>query len=152
MAVLRPQDKTRFRKTYSFAKQSPVQRTTVDMRTFDVFSETADTMVDDASRMRKTYPSNRQQPINLGKLPTFPPLEIISITPPSGSYLGGTFVIIEVNYTYGATQATVGGLPITSFTIIDHTHISGYTQAFPEPITGEDDVELETEDGEIITT
>lgn len=57
------------------------------------------------------------------------PPTVISITPDNGSTAGGTAVSIEVNDSTGATGASVGGVPLTSFTIIDGTHVGGDTGA-----------------------
>lgn len=55
--------------------------------------------------------------------------EVLGIFPTLGAPEGGTFVEIEVDDSTGATGATVGGVALTSFVIIDATHVGGFTGA-----------------------
>ncbi len=52
-----------------------------------------------------------------------------SISPTSGSLLGGDTVTITVQSSAGCTSATVGGITLTSFVIVDGTHVRGVTSA-----------------------
>lgn len=57
-----------------------------------------------------------------------PAPNVASITPPSGSYAGGTAVIITGAHFTGATAVTIGS-SVTSFTVTDDNHISATTAA-----------------------
>ncbi len=59
-----------------------------------------------------------------------PPV-VRSFTPITGPHPGGTIIDIEVNDSVGATGATVGGLPLLLFVIVDATHVRGTTPAMP---------------------
>lgn len=52
---------------------------------------------------------------------------ISSISPALGDTAGGTPVTIAVSNSSGCTSGTVGGVALTSFTIVDATHVSGVT-------------------------
>jgi hypothetical protein len=52
---------------------------------------------------------------------------ILGVSPSTGP--AGTLVTIQMENTQGATGATIGGVPLTSFTIVDATHVSGVTGA-----------------------
>ena len=51
MSHRRPQDLSRFKKTYSYSKQNPVSTINIDLSTRDL------------TRFRKTYLSTRNQPV-----------------------------------------------------------------------------------------
>ena len=60
---------------------------------------------------------------------------VLSISPIIGQYSGGTPVTIQVTSSAGCISATVCGTALTSFAIVDATHVSGITGAMPNLAT-----------------
>lgn len=60
--------------------------------------------------------------ISSGTAPT-----VIGIAPAYGPAAGGTLVTIEVDDSTGCTSATVGGVALGGFAIVDATHVQGTT-------------------------
>ena len=58
-----------------------------------------------------------------------PAIVVTAISPNTGTASGGTSVSITVDDSTGATGATVGGVALTGFAIVDGTHVSGTTGA-----------------------
>lgn len=58
-----------------------------------------------------------------------PPPTVASIAPTSGPAAGGTAVTITGTNFTGATGASVGGVPLTGFTVVSATRITGTTGA-----------------------
>ncbi|MFE3887214.1 IPT/TIG domain-containing protein [Streptomyces lydicus] len=56
-----------------------------------------------------------------------PPPTITSISPNSGTTSGGTLVLITGTNFTGATAVSIAGTPVTSFQVVDDTHISAIT-------------------------
>ena len=54
---------------------------------------------------------------------------VSAISPSIGFYDGGDTVTLTVSSSTGATGATIGGVALTSFAIVDPTHVSGKTGA-----------------------
>ncbi len=54
---------------------------------------------------------------------------VAAIVPAYGPAVGSTLVTIEVDDAVGAESASVGGANLTSFEIVNTTHVRGYTQA-----------------------
>lgn len=54
-------------------------------------------------------------------------VEVVDIVPNVGNISGFTHVIIEVDNVIGVYAAAVGGANLANFTILDSTHIAGYT-------------------------
>lgn len=61
--------------------------------------------------------------------PSGGPPNVIGCSPNTGTYAGGTVVTIEVDDSTGATGATIGGIALTGFSIVDPTHVQGTTSA-----------------------
>lgn len=59
----------------------------------------------------------------------FAPAVFTSIAPATGAAAGGTAVVIKGRNFSGAAGATVGGVAITSFKVVDETTITGVTAA-----------------------
>lgn len=75
---MRTKDQTRSQKTYSYARQSPVQQ--------EVINATRNgNKLQDASRFKKTYMSNRQLPVV--QLPVVAPVFLDTITTEAGDVL-----------------------------------------------------------------
>jgi len=77
MSHRRPQDLTRFKKTYSYSRQEPVLSDEV-ARTIDLANR-------DLTRFRKTYSSSRQRPVNPDRVaaiiaPVVPPVTNFILT------------------------------------------------------------------------
>ena len=58
-----------------------------------------------------------------------PAIVVSAISPNTGAAAGGDAVSITVDSSVGCTGATVGGVALTSFAIVDATHVSGTTGA-----------------------
>lgn len=54
---------------------------------------------------------------------------VVACVPNNGTYAGGTVVVIQVDSSTGCTGATVGGVALTGFSIVDATHVQGTTGA-----------------------
>lgn len=61
--------------------------------------------------------------------PTSTVPEIISLAPTSGTNAGGTAVAIRGDKFTGSTGATIGGVAVTSFVVVDDEHITCVTGA-----------------------
>lgn len=64
--------------------------------------------------------------------------QVLSISPATGLTTGGTAVTIVGATFTGATSATVGGVPLTSFLVVDDNHITGVTGAHSSGIVDVD--------------
>ncbi len=70
------------------------------------------------------HPFSFWKPASAGSATT-----VSAISPVIGDILGGDTVTLTVGSSVGCTSATVGGVALTSFSIVDGTHVSGVTGA-----------------------
>jgi len=93
-----------------------------------IITATTDANVAGSASVLVTTPSGTNDETTIF-LYTLPIPEIASVSPSSGSTLGGTSITITGTYFTDATEVTIGGVAVTEFTVVDSTTITATTDA-----------------------